>query len=76
MAKSVVTGMVVCAVLAASAGHANAHAHKSHVQKSVVHMTRTASTLSSLTAKAGPLHDCVHVTFPQCGDRGFNGPND
>ena len=62
MAKSVVTGMAVCAALAVCAGNANAHAHKSHV-----HMTRTALTLSSLTAKGGSLHDCVHVTFLQCG---------
>jgi hypothetical protein len=68
MAKSVVTVMIVCATLAVCAGNADAHVHKSHV-------TRTASTLTSLTAKGGPLHDCVHVTFPQCDDRGFNRPN-
>jgi hypothetical protein len=65
MAKSVVMGMAVCAALAVCAGNANANAHKLHV-----HVTRTALTLSSLTAKGGPLHDCVHVTFPQCGDGG------
>jgi hypothetical protein len=33
--------------------------------------------MASLTAKGGPLHDCVHVTFPQCSaHEGFAGPND
>jgi hypothetical protein len=65
MAKSVFRGMAVCAALAVCAGNANAHVHKSHV-----HTTRTALALSSLAAKGGPLHDRVHVTFPQCGDGG------
>ena len=68
MTKSMLTAMVVSAALAVGAGNADAHRHKSHMH--------TAPALSSLTAKGGPLHDCVHVTFPQCGDRGFNGPND
>jgi hypothetical protein len=77
MAKSAATGIAVCAALVACAGNANAHVHKSHMQMtSHVQMTMTAPGLSSLTAKGGPLHDCVHVTFPQCGDRGFHGPND
>jgi hypothetical protein len=50
MAKSVVTGMAVCEALAVCAGNANPHAHKSPV-----HVTRTALTLSSLTARDGPL---------------------
>jgi hypothetical protein len=74
MTKSIVTGMAVCVALAVGGGNAAAHMHKSHMYKSNVHIT--AQTLASLTAKGGPLHDCVHVTFPQCGDRGFNGPND
>jgi hypothetical protein len=71
MANSVVAGIIVCGALAICTGRANAH-----VREAPVHMTRTASTLSSLKIKGGPLHDCVHITFPQCGDRGFNGPND
>jgi hypothetical protein len=71
MTKSVVTGIVVCAALAICAGNADAYVHKSQTQ-----MARKALTPLSLTAKGGPLHDCVHVTFPQCGDKGFDGPND
>jgi hypothetical protein len=41
-----------------------------------MHMTMIAPTLSSLTAKGGFLHDCVRITFPQCGAGGFHGPND
>jgi hypothetical protein len=70
MAKSVLTGMAIAA-LVAFAGNASAHRHKWRV-----HMTKIAPTLALLTSKGGPLHDCVHVTFPQCGDHGFNGPND
>jgi hypothetical protein len=75
MAK-LLTGMAICAALAIGPGNANAHMHRPHAYKSHAPMTTTAPTLSSLTAKGGPLHDCVHVTFPQCGDRGSNGPND
>jgi hypothetical protein len=74
MTKSIVPGLAVCVALAVGAGNADAHVHKSHMYKPHVHMT--AQTLSSLMARGGPLHDCVHVTFPQCGDRGSNGPND
>jgi hypothetical protein len=76
MTKSILTGMAVSVALAVGPGNADAHGHKLHVYKSHVHMTMNAPALSSLTAKGGPLHDCVHVTFPPCGDRGFNGPND
>jgi hypothetical protein len=74
MTKSIVTGMTVWVALVVGAGNADAHAHKAHMYKSHVYMS--AQILPSLTAKGGPLHDCVHVTFPQCGDRGFHGPND
>jgi hypothetical protein len=33
------------------------------------------ATASSWTAKGGPLHDCVHVAFPQCS-RGDPEPRD
>jgi hypothetical protein len=26
--------------------------------------------------KGGPLHDCVHIAFPQCSPHGPDGPND
>ena len=68
MTKSLLTGIAVCAALAVFAGNANAH-------KAPIHTTRTAQSTSSLTAKGGPLHDCVHVTFPQCS-RGPDEPND
>jgi hypothetical protein len=60
MTKSLLTGIAVCAALAVFAGNANAY-------RAPIHTTRTAQSMSSLTAKGGPLHDCVHVTFPQCG---------
>jgi hypothetical protein len=66
MTKSLLTGIAVCAALAVFAGNANAY-------RAPVHTTRTAQ--SPLTAKGGPLHDCVHVTFPQCA-RGPDEPND
>jgi hypothetical protein len=47
-------------LLALFAGNADAHAKKPHI-----HTATTAPTQSSLMAKGGPLHDCVHVTFPQ-----------
>jgi hypothetical protein len=75
MTKSL-AGMAICAALAVGSVNADAHMHRPHVYKSHAQMTTTARTLASLTAKGGPLHDCVHVTFPQCGDRGYNGPND
>ncbi len=65
MTKSLLTGIAICAALAALGG--NAYAYKAPVH--------TTQSLSSLTAKGGPLHDCVHVTFPQCS-RGYGEPND
>jgi hypothetical protein len=53
MTKSLLTGLAVCAALMAFAANANAY-HASG---------------SSWAAKGGPLYDCVHVTFPQCGGR-------
>jgi hypothetical protein len=57
MVKSLLTGMAVCAALAMFAANADAYT------------TRTALNMSALTAKGGPVHDCVHVAFPQCGGR-------
>jgi hypothetical protein len=71
MPKSVLTRMVVCAVLMAFAGNASARIHKSRA-----HMTKSAPTLVLLTSKGGPLHDCVHVPFPQCDTHGSDQPND
>jgi hypothetical protein len=76
MAKSILTGTAVSVALAVGAGNADAQGHKSHVYKPHMHMTMTAPTLSSLRAKGGFLHDCVRITFPQCGAGGFHGPND
>jgi hypothetical protein len=64
MTKSLLTGMAVCAALAVFAG--NAYAYRGSIQT-----TRT----QSLTEKGGPLHDCVHVAFPQCS-KGYGEPND
>jgi hypothetical protein len=72
MTKSLLTGMAVCAALAILAGGADAR----KAQKAPIRTTGTAPSISSLTAKGGPLHDCVHVTFPQCSGRGQTGPND
>jgi hypothetical protein len=69
MMKSLLTGMAVCTALAVFVGNANAY-------RGPVHMTKSASTFSSLTAKGGPLHDCVHITFPQCDGHDYGGPND
>jgi hypothetical protein len=68
MTKSLLTGIAVCAALAVFAGNAYAY-------RAPIHTTRTAQSTSSLTAKGGPLHDCVHVTFPQCSREG-GAPND
>jgi hypothetical protein len=67
MTKSLLTAMAVCAALVAFAGNASAY-------KTPIHTTRSTESASSLTAKGGPLHDCVHVTFPQCS-RGPDEPN-
>jgi len=71
MTKTLLTGMAVCLPLALFAGNANAYTmHAKHTNT-----TRTTSTWSSLMAKGGPLHDCVHVTFPQCSPHGPDQPN-
>jgi hypothetical protein len=79
------TGMAVCTALAAFAENADAHVNKTRVHPT--NMARgmaplpvggsgwTASRVSALRAKGGPLHDCVHVPFPQCS-RGYGEPND
>jgi hypothetical protein len=71
MPKSVLARMVVCAALMAFAGNASARIHKSRA-----HMTKSAPTLVLLTSKGCPLHDCVHVPFPQCDTHGSDQPND
>jgi hypothetical protein len=81
MTKSLLTGMAVCAALAVFAGNADAQVHKAHVHKVPVYGKQVTpaipmtSDISLLRAKGGPLHDCVHVTFPQCS-RGYGEPND
>ena len=67
MTKSLLTGMAICAALATFAGNAYAY-------KAPIHTTRTAQSMSLLTAKGGPLHDCVHIAFPQCS-KGYDEPN-
>jgi hypothetical protein len=81
MMKSLLIGMAVCASLAIFAGHANAYVRKAHahdyayVNRSPIYVAQPA--WESLRAKGGPLHDCVHVTFPQCDSHGYGGePND
>jgi hypothetical protein len=69
MTKSLLTGMAVFTALALFVGNADAY-------KASTHRIRATSSLSSLTAKGGPLHDCVHVTFPQCDGHEYGGPND
>ena len=76
------TGMGVCAALVVFAGNADAHVNKTRIH--TAKMARGLAPLpdgrlelrmSLLRAKGGPLHDCVHVTFPQCS-RGYGEPND
>jgi hypothetical protein len=67
MTKSLLTGIAVFATLAVFAGNANAYR--------TIYTSRTAQSASSWTAKGGPLHDCVHVAFPQCSPHGGYGPN-
>jgi hypothetical protein len=80
MTKTLLTGMAVCAALAIVAGDADAHVKKTVVQ-TAVHAKKMTPALASAslparwTVKGGPLHDCVHVLFPQCS-RGFGEPND
>jgi hypothetical protein len=68
MTKSVLTGIAVCAALAAFSGNANAYTTSTHT-------SRTLRSLSSLTPRGGRLHDCVHVAFPQCSPHGPDQPN-
>ncbi len=81
MMKSLLTGMAVYTVLAVSAGNVSAHVRKPvyrpHAQAlpSMMVYRPYARSWAALRAKGGPLHDCVHVTFPQC-DRGYGEPND
>ena len=65
------------ATLAVSGGHANADVNKPRMHKAYGYRNKspiqTATTVrheqaGSLTDRGGPLHDCVHVTFPQCSD--------
>lgn len=65
--------MTVCVAPVRGAGNADAHAHKSHLYQSRGYMTKTAPTLSSLRAKGGPLHDCMHVTFRSAVSMGSMG---
>ncbi len=67
MTKSLLTGMAICGALATFAGNAYAY-------KAPIHTVRTVQSMSSLTAKGGPLHDCVHIAFPQCS-KGYDEPN-
>lgn len=86
MTKSLLAGMAVCAVLAVFSGTTSAHVQRAHVHKPIYrpHAQALSSlpvyrpygqTWSSSRAKGGPLHDCVHITFPQC-DSGYGKPND
>jgi hypothetical protein len=81
MKKSLVTGIAACAALAVFAGNASAYGRKpiyrpraQAVSSAEVYRLQ-APTRAALTAKGGLLHDCVHITFPQCG-RGYGEPND
>jgi hypothetical protein len=82
MTKSSIAGMVGCVALAVFAGNASAYVRKPiyrpHAQAlSSPELYRPQErTLAALSAKGGPLHDCVHVTFPQCDGHEFGGPND
>lgn len=75
---TVLMGLAVCTALAVFAGNADAHVSKTRIHAAKTYFAPRASfpsRLSYLTAKGGPLHDCVHVTFPQCS-RGYGEPND
>ena len=81
MTKSLLTGMAACVSLALFAGNADAYARKPHgpayayVNRSPIYVAQLR--WESLRAKGGPLHDCVHVVFPQCNGHDFGGePND
>jgi hypothetical protein len=76
MTKSLLTGMAVFAAVAVFAGNGDAYAHRKPVYAKVyAKKLGPVSNMSLLRAKGGPLHDCVHVLFPQCS-RGYGEPND
>ena len=67
--------MFALAALAVYAGNANAYIDKSRIHKTYGNGSKWRTTtavrheqLAPLTAKGGPLRDCVHVAFPQCSD--------
>jgi hypothetical protein len=80
MTKSLLTGMAVLAILAVFAGNADAYIkrasiHTRKVAPALASLSLSSTSLAALRAKGGPLHDCVHVLFPQCS-RGYGEPND
>jgi hypothetical protein len=80
MIKSLVTGMAVFAALAVFTGDADAYGKRAPVYAKTIAPVPpparlSSAKLSALRAKGGPLHDCVHVLFPQCS-RGYGEPND
>jgi hypothetical protein len=80
MTKSLLTGMAVLGVLAVFIGNADAYGkrasvHTKKVAPALASVSLSSRSLAALTAKGGPLHDCVHVLFPQCS-RGYGEPND
>ena len=80
MTKSLLAGMAVLAVLAVSAGDANAYVKRAsiytkRVAPALASLSLSSRSMAALRAKGGPLHDCVHVLFPQCS-RGYGEPND
>lgn len=67
--------MLALAPLGVYAGNANAYIDKSRIHKTHGYGSKWRPTpavrheqLAPLTAKGGPLRDCVHVAFPQCSD--------
>ena len=62
MMKSLLTGMAVCAALAVFAGSGNAANNPS---------TRTINPDQREQISPVQVQDCVHVTFPQCGNSGY-----
>jgi hypothetical protein len=82
MTKSLRTGIVACVALAAFAGNASAYMRKPIYRPRAEALTSPEVyrpqqlSLAALRAKGNPLHDCVHITFPQCDGHEFGGPND
>lgn len=59
------------AALALSAGNADAYVNKSRIHKAFAYVDKSPiQTTTVRHEQAAPLsvHDCVHVTFPQCSD--------